>query len=379
MAAVPNTILTDLGGKPEAQAQRPVTLGAVVDAAAEWDAEFSEVSLATGELFFEPHRVAHGGKTYVLDQSSRTALFDRIGAPGGYWAKHTPEFQARGLSEHAAIGDFGNSPKLVLRGDKVFTVIRGDLSDLAIRDVFRATQEGLGVEGESLFVARIGRSGSRIDVDLVSPSKAMAVRRGDVVQSGLHIVHERFGTTATVIEAFVYRLVCANGLTRRECGGTGRHARRTRKLPSKLPNSRELQMQQVRRLTCQTWAGLQAQLEELRSISERPAQVRELLVRWMQLARISPRTMLDRLLAAWREDGAENTYWGAVNALTWVATHGRELTERQRRTLSSLAGLLAFSSLHLCPRCFAVLGNGMAGADETERVAEISNSPSGHF
>jgi hypothetical protein len=99
------------------------------------------------------------------------------------------------------------------------------------------------------------------------------------VQAGLRIVHHRFGGEATSVEAFVLRLVCSNGMTRRECGKDG--IQRTRRLPAGAPNSYELQMDQIRRLTEQTWRGLQPQLDALRATSTRPANVHELLIRWL--------------------------------------------------------------------------------------------------
>jgi hypothetical protein len=76
--------------------------------------------------------------------------------------------------------------------------------------------------------------------------------------------------------------------------------------------------------------------------------------------------MMPRLLAAWRVEGSETTHYGAVNALTRVGTHDQELSDRQRRVLASLGGLLAFSNVHICPRCFSVLGTA---SDEAEEAA----------
>jgi hypothetical protein len=76
--------------------------------------------------------------------------------------------------------------------------------------------------------------------------------------------------------------------------------------------------------------------------------------------------MMPRLLAAWRTEGEENSHYGAVNALTRVATHDLDLSERQRRVLASLAGILAFSEVHVCPRCFSVLGSSLAGDGRRE-------------
>jgi hypothetical protein len=250
----------------------------------------------------------------------------------------------------------------VMRNDAFETIARGELLTLAIADVIGCVQDALGNESDGLFVTRISGYPEKLDVDLVSASKEIAVRSGDIVQSGLHITHQPFGNQATLIESFVYRLVCTNGLTRRFCKGEG--GERTRRLPVSAQNSRELQMAQIRRLTRRNWDGLHAQLEALRAISERPARVRDLLKQWLRNARITAQPMLDRLVGAWEQEGGENTFYGAINALSRVATHHLDLSERQRHTLAALAGMLAFRERHLCERCFSILAGNATERSE---------------
>ena len=124
-------------------------------------------------------------------------------------------------------------------------------------------------------------------------------------------------------------------------------------------------MEQIRRLIRAAWDGLQPILAELQATRERKADVESLLTGWLQRARISTNEMLPRLREAWQQDGGENTQYGAINALTRVATHGERLTARQRRVLSSLAGLLAFSNVHICPRCFTVLSQSTTRGEDS--------------
>lgn len=338
------------------------SLDELITASAEWGAEFSEIPVPANDLRFDAEGIRYEGQLIRLEQKERTALFNKVRAPGSYLAKLSPELQAAALSEHALRGNsdrsekfigFGKNPVLIMRSGNFETIARGELQPLPIVDVIRSVQEGLGNENAGLFVTRISGYPERLDVDLVSASKEIAVRPGDIVQSGLHITHEPFGNQATQIESFVFRLVCTNGLTRRFCKGEG--VERTRRLPVSVANRRELQMAQIRRLTRRNWDGLQTQLEALRAISERPARVRDLLKQWLRNARITAKPMLDRLVSAWEEEGGENTFYGAINALTRVATHHLELSVRQRRTLASLAGMLAFSERHICERCFSIL------------------------
>lgn len=354
----PRAEIPGLNEGAQINATPPTTVDELVAASAGWDAEFSEIRLNPHDLRFQPDGILYSGEVIRMDQSARTRAFNRIGAPSSYFEAHSPELQAAALGEHAALGDFGSRPTLVLRNGQLVTIAKGELLSLSDADTISAVREALGDESSRLVLAKIGRDSERLDVELVSPSKAITVRPGDIVQSGLHIVHYRFGNQATLIEAFIHRLICSNGMTRRECVRDG--LMRTRKLPVDFPNNRELQMNQIRRLTQQNWNGLQAQLEALRATSERPARVEELLTRWLQRARISVRAMMPRLRAAWQEEGAEETHYGAVNALTRVATHHRDLKERQRRVLASLAGLLAFAEVHICERCFSVLTRSAA-------------------
>jgi hypothetical protein len=216
------------------QAEGAVSLDDLITTSAAWDAEFSETRLSAEELKFHPDGVVVAGELLRMDQQSRSRFFAKIGAPARYFENHSPAFQSAALAEHAARKDFGQKPTLVLRGGELVTIVcrprkrhsrvagagKDDLAELLSlpnADVIRSVVEGLGKESEGLTVARIGLDQERMDVELVSPSKSITVRPGDVVQSGLHIIHQRFGNQATLIEAFAYRLICSNGMTRREC------------------------------------------------------------------------------------------------------------------------------------------------------------------
>lgn len=336
-----------------------MTLNEIAGEAVAWDAGFTEIPVAAADLSFHPTGVMNSGELIPMDQAARSRVFERLGAPVHYLEKHNANFQAAAMTEHAVRGDFGEKPNLIVRDGALMTIVQGELISLPNGAVIRAVAEGLETESEGLTVAEIDRDSEWFDLKLISASRAIDVRPGDVVQSGLHVVHHRFGEQATLIEAFILRLVCSNGMTRREC--VGGKLPRTRKLPVDFPNGAELQMNQIRRLTQQTWNGLQAQLEALGATGERSANVPELLTRWLQRGRISVNAMMPRLRAAWRAEGEENTHYGAVNALTRVATHDLDLSPRQRRVLASLAGILAFSEVHVCPRCFSVLASSAAG------------------
>lgn len=331
-------------------------------ASTNWDAELNEMVLTGEDLKFLPDGLLHGGQRFRMDVACYRRLLDRLGAPVSYLERLGLDFQREALSRHVERNDFGSRPTALLRGNDLITIGRGDLTNLSCGAVVGTISEELGKDGHDLFVASIHHDAELLDVELVSPSQAITVRTGDIVQAGLSITHNRYGDQATRIQAFVYRLVCQNGMTRRECVSRDNIVR-TRRLPISYPNARETQLNQIRRLTRQNWDSLEAQLGELRKTSERPTDVQKLLTRWLQRARISERAIMPRLLSAWAKEGSENSQYGAVNALTRVATHDNGLSQRQRRILASLAGLLAFSEVHgVCPRCFSVLHGDVAEA-----------------
>ena len=332
------------------------------------DAEFIETEPLSAKSFNVTEDALIFGKNSIpMSEEVRLDLLSKAGAPTSYLAKRDIGIQILALREHLRQGDLGDTLVPVLRRDQLFTLQGGGLILLSHSEILSAVADSLGANADGLKLSRIDHVGGRLELDLVTDAKTLEVRRGDVVQAGLHIMHSRFGGPATQIHAFVYRLECENGMTRRECGSADGIVR-TRKIPVKHSRAKELQLDQIRRLTIRTWNNLEHQLHELRATTERRADVPQLLRQWLQRARLStrtnverrtnsPATTMDRLLRAWRAGGAEDTYYGAVNALTWVGSHDEDLSPRHRRSLSLLGGLLAFSGAHICPRCFSVLSD----------------------
>jgi hypothetical protein len=173
------------------------------------------------------------------------------------------------------------------------------------------------------------------------------------VTAGLQITYSVTGEAATTIESYFYRLVCENGMVHREC--VSAKAARTRRLPVTHANARELQLDQVRRLAVSEWSALTAKLESLHRLNSKPLDVLAFFRRSLERARLRLGALLALLEAAWQCEGGQATAWGAMNALTRVATHERNLPHRTRRVLAGLAGILAFRDRHVCPRCFSYL------------------------
>ena len=341
-----------------------MNLAELVESTRERDKTFEEIVAPATALEIGDEELRIEGRSFNFNAEARNRVYAAVTAPGAYLSKLSPRNQSAVLTEVLNRGDSGNPISVAVRGNEVYTICRGDLNRLPQHEVVTAVMDGLGENAHTLTLTRIATDGDRFDLEVATPRKSIDVRRGDVVQGGLHILHSRFGEAATVIEPFTFRLVCENGMIHRNCPSHG-GAARTRKLPLNHANGRELQLEQIRRLSAQAWERLEPVLAELQATREHKADVEGLLTGWLQRARISVDAMMPRLREAWQQDGGENTQYGAINALTRVATHGELLSARQRRVLSSLAGLLAFSNVHICPRCFTVLSQSTTRGEDS--------------
>ncbi len=320
------------------------------------DSNLTEIVVPRAAVRFETDRVKLGQQIFVFGPDARSRVYEATGAPEFYFGRLTLDTQAAVLNAVWNDSDANEQVTAVVRGDEFFTFSRADLIRLQPHEVVSAITEALGDHSDTLSVTRIRTDGDYLELEVISSRQAVEVRRGDVVQAGLHVVHTRFGNWATVVEAFVFRCVCDNGMIHRECLSRDGISR-TRKLSANHPGGRELQLEQIRRLAARACNRIEPLLGELHATTDRATDVEKLLESWLRRARISVDLMLPRLLAAWELEGAERTEYGAINALTRLATHDGRLSARQRRTFASLAGMLAFSHVHICPRCFAISVN----------------------
>jgi len=332
------------------------TLSGLLASLKRLDDQFTVILIDPPGMHFVPGGIVYQDRYFRMDEAAKARVFSEVGS-SAYLKKHSDAFQSAILTEHAIRGQFGFKADLVVRIDQIVTLLKDNhLLALEYAAVLSAVIKALGEAADNLIIHRVEFDDFHFEVILISPSQAIEVRRGDVVQSGLRIVHHRFGGPATVVEAFIYRLVCTNGMTRRICIREDPSSRsRARKLPAHFATARERQMNQISGLTERVWAGLQAKLDAFKTTNERPAHVVNLLTRFLERALLSPNKLMPSLRRAWNDEGSENTIFAAVNALSNVATHDQEVPVRQRRALAVLAGFLAFQKDHLCDRCLSIL------------------------
>jgi hypothetical protein len=303
-----------------------------------------------------------GDREFHLGEEGFRRLCKRLQAPAEYLATFKPDLRARVLQDHLAEGRFAASRVT----DKTSCVVSrdGDFLDLGRSDLFtldgsavvQALREGVGDDAAVLEVQNLHMDDETISLDVVSPRIAEEVRPGDILRAGVHVAHSHLDGYATEVMAYVHRLMCLNGLVQRQCLGKKRGSTpRTRRLPAFRTHVREMQMAQVRKLVADAWSGLREKLAAIRRLRDKAVEVQPVLERFLRQAHLFSRGLVGRLLQAWEEEGGEPSAFGALNALTRVATHSAELPLWQRRRLSRLAGVYANQDVHLCPHCFSVL------------------------
>jgi hypothetical protein len=329
---------------------------------AQYEERLQRVEVDAEKVRFAGNSVWANDAKLEIDDSCIGRLAKRVSAPSAYLSRLSPTVRASLLQHHLDAGDFGPArvcitytpPHLINIGSDSLTSLNGT-------EVINAIVDGVGPESRDLSVHGFSFSAQGFQLDVLGYHTREEVLPGDVVQGGLRITYAVLGEHAVWVEAFIIRLLCANGMTHREC--VSRRPPRTRRLPLTNPNAKQLQSDQLRRLAAGEWEKLKEKLRALHSLSQERIEFEPMLGRWLERARLSQRRLMPLLLDARQHEVNNDTNYAAVNALTRVATHNEQLTIRERRTLARLAGLLAFRRLHFCPRCFSVLRDD-AGAPE---------------
>lgn len=325
------------------------------------DAEFEEHPVGLAGLEVEPVGgtvLVADGRRFEVGNGGIRRLCRFFKAPGEYVATLPPGLRASLVRHHLdRCRSPGGEVGLVVRGSEVVGLTRADLVRLAAAEVLEATLDGLRhAEGEP-DVVDLEVAGESIRFDLIARGAAREVAPGDVLEAGVRVRHDLIGESATLVEGYVLRLVCRNGMTHRECLGP-RRTPRARRLPATHPRARALQLEQVRRLAADAFGRLPERVGGLGRLREERVDFDRLTEGWLRRARLSPDRLVPVLRRAWEEEGAEPTAYGAMNAFTRVATHEVGLPARTRDVLTRLGGLLAFRHEHLCPRCWSLINAG---------------------
>lgn len=190
---------------------------------------------------------------------------------------------------------------------------------------------------------------NRLHISCFSPEHLTEPRPGDVINGGIDIVHHISGESGTQISCYLRRLICTNGATTHICKDN--KPLRVRRLPNERFDEADM-FQQIHDRLAQAWEQIDEKLAAIKALTEKERTSLDFLEQHRTRLSLNNH-MLAAIRKAITEDelGPTNTQYDLFNSIARVATHHQNLTFRQRRTLSRLAGEFSQQDIHRCDKC----------------------------
>jgi hypothetical protein len=316
-----------------------------------YESSLTFLAVAPGGLSFTGGRLGAGGTEYTADLKG---LCDGLGIPSGYVPELPEELRDRVLNFELARVGATRPTALVAQNGRFLRFDRGDLAHLSGVEVLETLADTVG---GGAVVHALEVEGETLRVEVVTRQTERAVRAGDVVRGGIQLMHSLSAAHPTTILTFLVRLICRNGWTARSCAGT-RQVPRVRRLPLERSDARERMVAQVRRVARESLNLVEEKITALGELANQPlrnqSDVERVWTRYLGRVRLDTAEIFDELRTAWHQE-RELTVYGALNAMTQVASHRASLDRWKRDRLAALAGVLTSAHTHLCPRCYSVL------------------------
>lgn len=211
------------------------------------------------------------------------------------------------------------------------------------------------LSAEKVTVARADISTSLLRISCFSPEIVTEPRPNDIINGGIDIIHHISGNAGTQINCYLRRLICRNGATTHICNDNKQL--RVRRLNHGHFDESDMLKQIYDRLA-EAWSQIDEKLAAIKALTEK----KRISLEFLQQER-TRLSLNNRMLAAIRnvidqdELGPTNTAYDIFNAISRVATHHQNLTFRQQRTLSGLAGEFSQQDIHKCDKCGSWLTN----------------------
>jgi hypothetical protein len=206
-----------------------------------------------------------------------------------------------------------------------------------------------GLSPEQIGVSRYVVSQTYLHLSLFSPEKVTEPRPSDFVNGGVDIVHYTTGELGTQVHCYLRRMICSNGAIAHVCDDNKQI--RARRLRNGRFDEADM-LRQIASLFTRAWRQIDGKLSAISSLlNEKRVSVDFLR---QQRARFSLNNRILRAIErAIREDeiGPTGTQYDWFNALSRIATHDEQLTFRQSRTLSRVAGEFSQNTVHRCSQC----------------------------
>ena len=215
-------------------------------------------------------RISVGGRDYNLDRDGYRRLCQSLGEPHrDYLKKLPPKLRSEIVQYHVdqrhhitKMRRADDAGAVVSSDDRFLTLSRSDCRTSIGTEVYSTIVDAIDQPGQLLEVYGLSFTDELVTFEIVSRQIVTEVRPGDLICGGLRVAHSRVGMDATSIHSFALRLVCTNGLVHRECIGPRRTAR-TRRLPASSNQAKDRQLEQIHRLTRQSWSHTRQLLDSV--------------------------------------------------------------------------------------------------------------------
>lgn len=168
-------------------------------------------------------------------------------------------------------------------------------------------------------------------LSLTFPNTATEVKRGDILESGIHISNSEVGLRSVTVAGYVYRLVCSNGIISHGNGDGGmfrfRHTGDGDNLRDRVRSAVESTFLDAQKITAQFQNALNIAITD-------PATRLQQVVEDNNLSKDDYKAMLDRFM-----EEPEQNLFGVVNAITAAARdeEGEKSYELQRIAAKTLS------------------------------------------
>lgn len=297
-----------------------------------------------------------GKNTFHVPFDSLDQLAERVNIPKHFFRRLPPDIQSvlfnRCWQMSLSDGDIPRQIQVCLdTGMRVTGFDDPQLLRISPLKLVKAIRSSLPQElsPEKIGVARCDSTPQRLWLSCFSPEIEDQPRPGDIINGGIDVVHYLSGNAGTQVSCYLRRLQCTNGSVIHVCREDQRL--RARRLVNGRFDEADM-LRQVLSLLRQAWAQLPEKLEALKNLLHKDQMPIEYIRQQRTRFSLNDR-MLNAIERALHEDELAPTgsQYDIFNAISRVATRDEDLTFRQRRTLSRMAGEFSQQTAHRCLHC----------------------------
>jgi hypothetical protein len=301
-------------------------------------------------------RLSTGKNEFSLSRDASEQFARMLGIPFRFYQSLEPDLRSllfsRRFRINAADAGIGREIRLYLDGDNQ---IIGYDSPRLLRinpvALMAAVNSSLpkGLCAEEVGVSKLDISAKRLHLRIFSPDKKVEPRPGDIINGGIDVIHYTTGELSTQVHCYLRRMICSNGAITHVCSDN-RHVR-ARRLHDGHFDEKDM-LGQIDRLLSEAWRQVTSKLDAVHGLLERERVSSDFLRQ--QRTRLSLNNRIIQAVdnAIGRDEfGPTNTQYDWFNAISRVATHDEQLSFRQFRTLSRLAGEFSQHNVHRCSQC----------------------------